>query len=562
MTEYSDQIIRIFEGYNISIIKEIDMEKDVTHCYFKANDIGRVLGLTNIRSSIQNFDDDEKLLYKFSTNGGTQNMLFLSSSGVYRLLYASNKPMAKVFRKWVNSVIDDILFNNAKHTKKILEEQEKIINEMKEKFKLLTNGDYRLYNDSLSNVRFNQRLDKNTAIYVAANKVEHENNIYKIGKSINMKNRLNSLKAGSSPSNNFKMFKTYETIANMELATEKYIHALMNSLHIEDDSNTEYFIGHLDVIDLVIKNTIDNQFKSINIINEYISILEKYDFNSEKITSDIINKFVSTYLNNTSDEEIIKNELEEIKEEESDPAEGKQKEIKEKELDDGQEEIKEEESEDDDQEEDYRSCNTCFVTKHIDDFGVNHKYKDSKSKRCRACSKAIKSGNTKDLEKFKCEICEKELLPSTNLKKHQATKSCLAVAADKYNNHIEEPIKPPKEVDTMECYKCKKSHDRTLYFKSPDVDQLIKTCFKCFDEEQGELYKHCNRCDTTKLFDDFPNDSTQSTGKKAACKICNNAARKSTGETAICEFCSREVSVKNLSRHQKTAACQAARAST
>ena len=83
-------IVKAFENNPISIIEENVDNKRVY--YFKASDIGKVLDIVNIRTSIVNFDEDEKVVRTtYSSNSGNQDTIFLTSRGVYRLLYSSKK---------------------------------------------------------------------------------------------------------------------------------------------------------------------------------------------------------------------------------------------------------------------------------------------------------------------------------------------------------------------------------------------------------------------------------------------------------------------------------------
>jgi prophage antirepressor-like protein len=75
---------------------------------FRASDVGDVLELSNIHKSIVSFDDDEKVLTRSYTHGGTQDVTFLTETGVYRLVMRSNKPIARPFQKWVCMVIKSI----------------------------------------------------------------------------------------------------------------------------------------------------------------------------------------------------------------------------------------------------------------------------------------------------------------------------------------------------------------------------------------------------------------------------------------------------------------------
>ena len=95
--------------------------------YFKASDIGKALGIVNIHSTIQNYEDeDERVIRKaYDPQMNIQNTTFLSSQGVYRLLYTSKKEVAKKFRKWAGNILDDIIFNESAELKRQLEEKEK-----------------------------------------------------------------------------------------------------------------------------------------------------------------------------------------------------------------------------------------------------------------------------------------------------------------------------------------------------------------------------------------------------------------------------------------------------
>ena len=118
--------------FNFEILYELINNKKVY--YFKASDIGKVLGIVNIRTSIMNFDDDEKVVRTtYSSNSGNPEILFLTSQGVYRLLYNSKKEIAKKFRKWAGAILDDIIFNESNELKKQLKEKEQQLIEHHEK---------------------------------------------------------------------------------------------------------------------------------------------------------------------------------------------------------------------------------------------------------------------------------------------------------------------------------------------------------------------------------------------------------------------------------------------
>jgi prophage antirepressor-like protein len=75
---------------------------------FKASDIGAVLGMPAVRSSVRSYDNDEKVVVLAPSPGGPQYCLFLTERGVYRLLMQLRKRVARPFQKWVVSVIEHI----------------------------------------------------------------------------------------------------------------------------------------------------------------------------------------------------------------------------------------------------------------------------------------------------------------------------------------------------------------------------------------------------------------------------------------------------------------------
>jgi prophage antirepressor-like protein len=124
--EDNNCIIKAFENNPISIITENIDDKKI-YC-FKASDIGKVLNIVNIRTSIMNYDEDEKVVRTtYSSKSGNPDTIYLTSQGVYRLLYNSKKENAKKFRKWAGNILDDIIFNESKELKHQLEKQKELL---------------------------------------------------------------------------------------------------------------------------------------------------------------------------------------------------------------------------------------------------------------------------------------------------------------------------------------------------------------------------------------------------------------------------------------------------
>ncbi len=73
--------------------------------WFVAKDACDCLEIINVSQACQTLDEDEKGICKVDTLGGSQDMMLISESGLYTLIMRSNKPEAKVFRKWVTSEV-------------------------------------------------------------------------------------------------------------------------------------------------------------------------------------------------------------------------------------------------------------------------------------------------------------------------------------------------------------------------------------------------------------------------------------------------------------------------
>ena len=84
-------ILDVLDSHKVRIVRD---ENDTL---FRAVDVGKFLSISNIYNSIRDFDEDE-----VSRNG---RGVFLTEEGVFRLVMRSDKPMAKIFKKYVFDVI-------------------------------------------------------------------------------------------------------------------------------------------------------------------------------------------------------------------------------------------------------------------------------------------------------------------------------------------------------------------------------------------------------------------------------------------------------------------------
>lgn len=74
--------------------------------WWVAKDVCDILELSNPTEAVRNLDEDETISLRISEGiRGNPNMTVISESGLYSLIFRSNKPEARKFRKWVTSEI-------------------------------------------------------------------------------------------------------------------------------------------------------------------------------------------------------------------------------------------------------------------------------------------------------------------------------------------------------------------------------------------------------------------------------------------------------------------------
>ena len=80
------------------------MEHGRIHC-LKPAKIGDMMEISQIRKTLQNIDDDFKVMEHGNSITGLKEQWFLTEDGLYELLSISRKPLAKEFRKHVRAML-------------------------------------------------------------------------------------------------------------------------------------------------------------------------------------------------------------------------------------------------------------------------------------------------------------------------------------------------------------------------------------------------------------------------------------------------------------------------
>lgn len=286
--EDNNCIIKAFENNPISIITEnIDNKK--IYC-FKASDIGKALNIVNIRTSITNFDGDEVVVRStYDTINRNQDTLFLTSQGIYRLLYSSKKEIAKKFRKWAGAILDDIIFNESQELKKQLEEQKQ---QLENKNKLLQEKEQLL----LENVKIINELELNPETEGFSSRIPGElycikdNSKYghmKIGIADKTVTRLDQLNV-SSNTHSLKIYTKFKTF-DRNLA-EKLIHHALHPFRIKNRKEWFYFRNDHELA------------YAMNIIKKSLEFIKQFDIKNNA-------HFKESTLNLNINEELIDVEI-------------------------------------------------------------------------------------------------------------------------------------------------------------------------------------------------------------------------------------------------------------
>lgn len=171
---------------------------------FKASDIGKVLSITNVRPSIADFDEHEKVVRTTYTLGGDQESTFLTEQGVFKLIMRSRKPIAKPFQTWVFNVLKTI-----RKTGKY--ELEAEIAQIKDQYGEKSERLCREYEDRLDermHQTFVQGFDDKTVVYFGKIKTMDDGRVLvKIGSTKNIRFRATQLKMEFGSMSIFKVLE-------------------------------------------------------------------------------------------------------------------------------------------------------------------------------------------------------------------------------------------------------------------------------------------------------------------------------------------------------------------
>jgi len=242
-------IIKAFE--NNELTHHVTIHGSHEEPLFRASDIGEVLEITHIRTSIQDFDNSEKNGVRITDiMGREQETTFLTEKGLYKLLFKSRKPIAKKFTDWVCEIIKEIRLNGKYQLEKQLEdsdlklkESEENLNRKQEIIEELTGSKYVFNMVDYANKE---------VIYL----IHIKGITYKYGITQNFLKRLTT--HNRELSRDIKVIKCWDAInRTVSKRIEDAIYSYVEHRYIKGTFENQTEIIETDNIDLVIKKIDD-----------------------------------------------------------------------------------------------------------------------------------------------------------------------------------------------------------------------------------------------------------------------------------------------------------------
>ena len=270
-------IVKAFNSNNLHT--EVVIKGTKTDPLFRASDIGVVLEISNIRTSIMDFDESEKVVHSMNTLGGNQEVTFLTEKGLYKMLFRSRKPIAQRFQDWVCEVIKEIRLNGLYELQKEVDQKQKELEQTKNEMSAIETTKNKemeeklIKQKELDNEQFLLKQFNNAGNMVYIIKVKtYENGSYvvKIGESrIGIMGRYNEHKSKYEECILLDCF-----CVNKSKDFEHFLHShsiikpnIVKNLPNHDSENELFLIGSnltYKVLSKIVNDNIDNYNYKVN----------------------------------------------------------------------------------------------------------------------------------------------------------------------------------------------------------------------------------------------------------------------------------------------------------
>jgi prophage antirepressor-like protein len=273
-------IVKAFNSNDLHT--EIIIKGTVTDPLFRASDVGVVLDITSIRTSITDFDESEKrVVHTMDNTGRLQDITFLTEKGLYKVLFRSRKPIAQKFQNWVCEVIKEIrlkgIYKMQDEINKAIEEKNEAIEEKNEAIEE-KNEAIEEKNEIREKTLIEKFPSNVQCVYYGTidNKSEKGERLIKFGNSNSLKNRIYSHK---KTYDNFRLINAFKVENKLQIENAIKEHPLFierqRTIMIKKHNFTE-LINMEGLSESTLDETIREIIRTIEYSPEkYLTLLEE-----------------------------------------------------------------------------------------------------------------------------------------------------------------------------------------------------------------------------------------------------------------------------------------------
>jgi prophage antirepressor-like protein len=252
----NDVIISLKDINSTNIIETIKFNNHYIDVYgtfedplFKAKDIGSLLEIDQIRNTLKNIDEKDKLLILAPVNNdiGNREQYFVTEFGLYEILFISRKPLAKEFKLYVKNILKDLRLTKFNILKNEYDNKLLQIENIKHIDKL-----------ELTNNQNIQTYDNQPGIYILIKEfnLNDEYIYFKFGSTSNITNRLKDHKYNFKKLGfNIYLYLFYSTLNYMKLEEKIRNDDIILKHKVNYNNHDEMF-------------SMKNQKKSFDVVNK------------------------------------------------------------------------------------------------------------------------------------------------------------------------------------------------------------------------------------------------------------------------------------------------------
>lgn len=218
---------------------------------FKATEIGELLGIKDLRSTLRHFDDGTvQTMHCTDSIGRNRKFIMLTEQGLYKLLFISRVPVAKQFQKWVFGVIKEIRLKGIYEMRSRMDRIEsEYLLERNQKNKLIEELEVEKSKNRINTIAMNRMKNhekrKSGHVYVLTSRTYALQYVYKIGIATDCRKRICSLNTANMSPDQQLYLCWFLKVDEPELV-EKQIHVWLNEHRY--NNRREFFVISFDAL--------------------------------------------------------------------------------------------------------------------------------------------------------------------------------------------------------------------------------------------------------------------------------------------------------------------------